>query len=221
MIGTREDPQHRPAPPPLLGHLFEQFGRPSGVLGRVAGWLMARTDADDRWVVDLLDVEPTDRVLDVGCGPGVTIRLLAERATAGFVAGVDPSEVMVRQATARNRAAVAQGRVELRRAGVSELPYPDGHFTKACAVHSLYFWPSLEQGLRELRRVLVPDGRLVLAVRMRHPKASRFDPSRYGLTDADIEAIVGTLLSLGFQEVTTRTQPGLDRQTMAAVIGRR
>jgi SAM-dependent methyltransferase len=221
MIGTREDTRRPPAPPPLLGHLFEQFGRPSGVLGRVAGWLMARTDADDRWVVDLLDVRPTDRVLDVGCGPGVTVRLLAERAAAGLVAGVDPSEVMVRQATARNRAAVARGRVELRRAGVSALPYPDGYFTKACAVHPVYFWPSLEQGLRELRRVLAQDGRLVLAVRMRHPEASRFDSSRYGLTDADVEAIVGTLGSLGFHGVITTTQAGLDRQTMAAIIARR
>jgi cyclopropane fatty-acyl-phospholipid synthase-like methyltransferase len=46
---------------------------------------MSRTAADDQWVVDRLDVQPTDRVLDVGCGPGVTLQLLAERAYAGLL----------------------------------------------------------------------------------------------------------------------------------------
>jgi len=59
-----------PRPPRLLRPLFEQFGRPSGLLGRLAGRIMAKADADDRWVTDLLEVRPDDRVLDVGCGPG-------------------------------------------------------------------------------------------------------------------------------------------------------
>ena len=78
----------------LLGRFFAQFGRPSGPLGRLAGYLMARLDADDRWVVDLLDVQPHDRVLDIGFGPGLTIALIAERCPSTLVAGVDPSEVM-------------------------------------------------------------------------------------------------------------------------------
>jgi len=67
------------SPPRLLGGLVEQFGRPTGGLGRMAGWLMSRTTADDRWVIDLLAIQPGDRVLDVGCGPGVTVQLLTER----------------------------------------------------------------------------------------------------------------------------------------------
>jgi SAM-dependent methyltransferase len=209
----------RARPPRILGGLFEQFGRPAGWLGRVAGWLMSRSAADDRWVIDLLAVQPGDRVLDVGCGPGVTVQLLAELGQAAIV-GVDPSAVMVRQSTARNRGAIARGQVEIRQAGVAALPYPPGHFTKVCAIHSLYFWDSLEQGLRELRRVLAPGGLLVLAVRMRHANAGRFDPSRSGLTDADIEAIANTLRSLGFHDIARQCQDGLDRQTMLALVAR-
>ncbi len=213
-------PSAAAAPTGLLGRLFEQFGRPSGLLGQLAGYLMARSEADDRWVVELLDVQPNDRVLEVGFGPGVAIALIAERATSGFVAGVDPSEVMVRQATRRDRAAVREGRVELRPGTVSDLPYPDGHFTKACAIHSLYFWPSLEDGLRELHRVLAPGGLLALAVRMRRPQAGRFDPSRYGFTDEQVAEVAATLGSVGFRDVTTRRQE-LDRQTMLAILARR
>jgi SAM-dependent methyltransferase len=207
--------------PSFLRGVFEQFAQPSGWLGGLAGLLMARTANDDRWVVDLLDVQPSDRVLDVGCGPGVTLQLLAERAYSGCVAGVDPSPVMLRQASRRNRLSIAQGRLELRRATAAELPYPDGSFSKACALHSIYFWPSLEQGLNELQRVLSPASRLVLAVRLRHANASRLDPSRYGLTDDEVDAIVRTLETLGYEEVNVKRQEGLDRQTMAAIIARR
>jgi hypothetical protein len=73
---------------------------------------------------------------------------------------------------------------------------------------------------RALRRVLVPDGRLVLAMRMRHADVGRFDPSRHGLSGEDVETIVGTLVSLGYREVTTKTQAGLDRRTVTAIVGR-
>jgi ubiquinone/menaquinone biosynthesis C-methylase UbiE len=204
----------------LLGRFFAQFGRPSGPLGRLAGYLMARLDADDRWIVDLLDVQPHDRVLDVGFGPGLTIALIAERSPSTLVAGVDPSEVMLRQAIRRNRAAMQEGRIDLRLGTVSELPYPDRHFTKACAVHSLYFWHSVEDGLSEVGRVLAPEGRLVIAVRMRHEQAGRFDPSRFGLTDEDLAEIVATLGSVGFGDVATQQQK-LGRETIAAVVATR
>jgi len=207
-------------PPRLLGRLFEQFGRPSGLLGRLAGYIMARSEADDRWVLELLDVQPHDRVLEVGFGPGVAVALIAERASSGFVAGVDPSEVMVRQATRRNGAGVRAGRVELRLGTVSDLPYPDRHFTKACAIHSLYFWPSVGDGLRELHRVLAPGGLLALAVRMRRPQAGLFDPSRYGFSDEQVAEVVAALGSVGFRDVTTRRQE-IDRQTMLAILARR
>ena len=210
----------RREPPSLLRGLFDQFGQPSGWLGGIAGLLMSRTANDDRWVVDLLDVQPTDRVLDVGCGPGVTLQLLANRASSVLVAGVDPSDVMLRQATRRNRGAIQQGRVELRRAGAGHLPFPDSSFNKACAVHSMYFWPSLEEGLRELQRVLTPGGRAVIAVRMRQASAGRLDPSRYGMTEQDLGTAVALLHTLGFGDVTVNRQADLDRQTMAAIVAR-
>jgi ubiquinone/menaquinone biosynthesis C-methylase UbiE len=181
---------------------------------------MARTDADDRWVVELLDVQPNNLVLEVGFGPGVAIALIAERTTSGFVAGVDPSDVMLHQATRRNRAAIRQGRVELHLGTVADLPYPDARFTKACSLHTLYFWPSVEDGLRELHRVLSPGGLLVLAVRMRRPEAGPLDPSRYGYADDQVAEVVVALDSVGFHDVTTQRRD-LGRQTITAILARR
>src|SRR5207253_10930844 len=118
-------------PPQLMRPLFQQFARPSGWLGRLAGSMMAKGTEDDRWLVDLLELQPDDRVLEVGFGPGVAIESIAARATHGLVAGVDPSDVMVRQATKRNWQAVQDGRVQLQQGCVAQLPFPDSTFTKA------------------------------------------------------------------------------------------
>jgi SAM-dependent methyltransferase len=218
--GEREHEGRDAGPGRPLPALFAQFARPSGPLGRLAGWLMARTDADDRWVVDLLDVQPDDRVLEIGFGPGVAIGLLAERATAGLVAGVDPSDVMVRQARSRNCAAVRAGRVALAQGSATALPYGDACFTKACAIHVLYFWTPREAALREVYRVLAPGGLLNLAVRTLRPHAGRFDPSHYGLGDAQLAGVVAGPEPVGFHDVAVQRRD-FGRETIAAILARR
>jgi ubiquinone/menaquinone biosynthesis C-methylase UbiE len=181
---------------------------------------MAKADADDHWIVELLNVQPDDRILDIGCGPGVTVQLIAERIATGHVCGVDPSGVMLRQAAARNRTALKAGRGELRRGSAAALPYPNQHFAKACAVHSVYFWPSLEAGLREVHRVLAPAGLIVLAVRMRHIVAGVLDPSRYGYTDSQVADLQRVLRSVGFRDVADERRQ-IGRETITAITARR
>ena len=114
------------------------------------------------WVIDLLDVQPTDRVLEIGFGPGVGIQLLTSSASAGYVAGVDPSKEMVAQATTRNKKAIESGRVDLRRGRVASLPFADDTFDKALAINSMQVWPEAVAGLREMRRVIKPGGEIAL-----------------------------------------------------------
>src|SRR3981081_2660460 len=116
----------------LITQVVCQFGRPQGAAGRVVGWVMAHRGSNrqrNRWVVSLLDVQPTDRVLEIGFGPGVAIAELARRVTRGRVYGIDHSEVMVRQASNRNAAAIGDQRVELLHTSVDRLP----PFLPACA----------------------------------------------------------------------------------------
>src|SRR5262245_53781527 len=105
--------------------------------------------APNRLVVDELDPREQDRVLELGCGPGVGLAEAARRVAAGVVVGVDPSTAMTRQARRRNRAAVAAGRVAVAVAAAEDLPYPDGHFTCAFAVNSVQHWRCVRDGLAE------------------------------------------------------------------------
>lgn len=125
---------------------------------------MARGNADmARLTVELLEPAPTDRVLEVGFGPGVAIHLLAACTTAGFTAGVDPSRVMLAQARRRNRDAVASGRVGLRLGSSHHIPWPDRSFDRVCSINNVMLW-DVRPDAGEVRRVVRDGGRLVVAV---------------------------------------------------------
>ena len=143
--------------------LMRMFGRPRGVLGKLGGTIMARMNrACGAWVVDLLAIKPSDRVLEVGFGPGVVVQNLSRLVSMGHVAGVDPSREMVEQAQARNASAIQSGRVELRLGSAESLPFEDNSFDKALAINSMQVWPEPITGLREVRRVLKSSGRVAL-----------------------------------------------------------
>src|SRR5215207_6519805 len=149
----------------LFGAVMTQFVQPHGFAGWLAGWEMALRPSNrnrSRWAVALLDAQPHDHVLEIGFGPGLAIRELARRATDGFVLGIDHSEVMVRQAAARNRAAIEQGRVELRLGSALELRDFSEMFDKALAVNNFGMWPEPEARLKELRGALRPGGRVAI-----------------------------------------------------------
>jgi ubiquinone/menaquinone biosynthesis C-methylase UbiE len=187
-----------------------QFGLPRGLAGRLAGAVMAvENRTANRLVVDTLDPGSEDFVLEVGCGPGVALAQLAERAR--FAAGVDPSDVMVAQAQRRLRRAVASGRAEVCRAEAAWLPYDDDFFTSALALHTIHHWACVKAGLHELHRVVAPGGRVVLAERLARPGR---DPHARGFSEADAAAFEEQLARSGFTGIA-RADHRLPRETLA------
>jgi len=181
-----------------------QAHRPRGTAGRVTAWEMARRPSNrqrNRWVVSLLDVQPADRVLEIGFGPGVAIAELA-RAGACHVWGIDHSEVMVRQASRRNAAAIRAGRVTLLNASADQLPPAvGGPFDAILAVNSLGFWPAPGERLAELRQRLAPGGRIAIVSQPRCPGATATTSRRAA---AEIENL---LRGAGFTQLGTETLP--------------
>ncbi len=180
-----------------------QFGQPSGALGWAVGYLMALKNAPiNRLAVEMLNVQSDDQILEIGFGPGLAIRSLAERVERAFVDGIDISEVMFRQAASRNRKFIRTGRVELKVGDVSKLPYEDGRFTKVFTVNTFHHWPAQEESLLEVRRVLTPGGLLLLCMRMKHP--SRSFMVAPGLTAAELQAVGKLLERTGFSHIQTK-----------------
>ena len=185
----------------VIAAIVGQFGHPRGAAGSVAGWVMAHRPSNrqrNSWVVSLLDVQPTDRVLEIGFGPGRAIAELSRRVgPCGHVHGIDRSEVMLRQASRRNAAAIAAGRVTLTRASVDQLPPSlGGPFDAILAVNSLGFWTAPVERLKDLRRRLMRGGRIVIASQPRCPGATRN-------TSLDASEITDLLQAAGFTQMRT------------------
>jgi SAM-dependent methyltransferase len=143
----------------------QQYRSPSGMMGWLAAERMVRQHGPETaWTMNLLEVQPTDTVLEVGFGAGQAIKLAAEKASDGRVMGIDLSELKVRVATRRNAQAVKAGRVALAQGNMTALPFEDQHFDKIMTIHTFYFWSEPAQPLSELYRVLKPGGRLVITL---------------------------------------------------------
>ena len=102
-----------------------------------------------KWGLTHASIQPTDTILDVGCGGGRTIDTMAKAASHGRVFGVDYSATSVDVARRVNAAAIEAGRVDVQQASVSALPFAAATFDLVTAVETHYYWPDLESDLRE------------------------------------------------------------------------
>jgi len=103
----------------------------------------------------LMDLQPADRVLDVGCGSGWLVRRLAAHVPKGSVMGIDVSDEMVRRA---ENACAGIANVRFAHGTAEEIPASSGSFTKVLSVESAYYWHDPARGLREIFRVLEGAG---------------------------------------------------------------
>lgn len=146
------------------GPVTSPFARPSGFLGRLAGRFMLWTNKQDG-ILDVLQVQPGDRVLEIGYGPGGLLRLLAARTSADEIHGVDPSPEMQRTAARVRslRGPIREGRVTPEIGTAERTGLPDRSMDRVVSVNNVAIWPELDAGLRELHRVVRPGGAVVIA----------------------------------------------------------
>ncbi|WP_249645300.1 MULTISPECIES: class I SAM-dependent methyltransferase [Nocardia] len=153
--------------------------RPNGILGRLLGrlWIYETAAINDQ-AIALLAASPGDSVLDIGCGPGRAVAEIARRGAR--VTGIAPASGMIAEACRRNAAAILAGQVDVLHGHAGALPVPEKSYQAALTVHTIYFWDDLDAGLREIRRVPTPGGRLVVAFRpAEHGLPRRLDPQVY------------------------------------------
>jgi ubiquinone/menaquinone biosynthesis C-methylase UbiE len=118
--------------------------------------------------LERIGVRPGLRVLDVGCGPGVYTEIAARMVEpGGTLSAVDPVPEMVSLATRR---LTAQGLdIEVAQADARRLPYADGTFDLAYLIGALGAMADRESALREVRRVLRPQGFLAVTEHLADP----------------------------------------------------
>jgi ubiquinone/menaquinone biosynthesis C-methylase UbiE len=149
--------------------------------------------ADD--LIEMVALQPHHRVLDIACGTGAVARTAARhQGSGGNVTGVDLSAPML---TAARSAAAADGAtIAWQEGSALQLPLADEAFDVAFCQQGLQFFPDRPAAMREMYRVLVPGGKLVLSVWREIERSPGFAILAQALT-SHVSADAGALLRLG------------------------
>jgi SAM-dependent methyltransferase len=125
------------------------------------------------WAVDILALDPADRVLEVGCGHGVAVSLVCERLTSGRITAIDRSKKMIEMAARRNREHVAGGRAVLKTAALEKADFGDERFDKVFAFNVASFWLSRRRRWGSSGGISPPIGAVYLFWDARHAQPGR------------------------------------------------
>jgi ubiquinone/menaquinone biosynthesis C-methylase UbiE len=182
-----------------------------GVAGLLAALSMAfGRRGDARLAVRLSGMESGDGVLDVGCGPGVAVRYAARLGAA--VTGVDPAPVMLRTARLLTR---RPAKVHYAMGAAEDIPLPEDSVSVVWSIATVHHWSDIDAGLREVRRVLLPGGRLVAMERRADPSARGH--ASHGWTNEQATAFADRCRELGFTEVRVERATIGRRSTVSVV----
>ena len=149
------------------------------------------------WTLSVVDPAPDDRIVELGCGPGVAAALVCERLTTGHLVAVDRSATAVARTSARNAAHVEAGRLSVVRSEVDTLTLPPASATKVFSVNVNLFWTrSPARELAVLREILEPGGVLFVLYGNGPTGADRVTPT-----------VSHALREAGFDDVAVVSSP--------------
>jgi ubiquinone/menaquinone biosynthesis C-methylase UbiE len=172
------------------------FAGPKGLFIALILLMVGRTRS--RLVADLASLSSSDHVVDIGCGPGNSVRAAARRGA--HVTGVDPAGLMLRLARIvtrdRSRITWVQGTAE-------NLPVPEHSATVVWSVATVHHWADVTAGLAEVRRVLSPGGRFLVIERRVRPGATGL--ASHGWTDQQAATFAECCRSAGLDDVRVET----------------
>ena len=201
----------------LKSTVVAQFGRPSGLLGGLAGRIMAARPSNrfrNARTVELLRLTPDARVLEIGCGPGLALALCAQIVTAGRIVGLDHSGVMLRQARARLTGMAAADQAELVEGGIERLRDWLEAFDHVFSLNVIQFQQDKLAFYRAVHSTLAPGGTCLTTYQ------PRLSDDAIAAARRMVAAIEDALRQAGFDEITSVEITGGDTPA-TCVMGRK
>ncbi len=193
---------------------------PRGLVGRFIGWVMPLGHSSIyKCVAPVLNLQPEDDVLDVGCGAGYFLKRYASHVNS--IAALDYSEVMVKMATNKHKDRIAAGTAEIVQGEASSLPWDDNRFSAVTSMGSFIVFPKHLESLKEMCRVLRPGGRAVISIEYNAEdgKDHSKEAEKYGMGVWTEDEVRQMMKEAGFSEVSIKYDRGLGMPRMMLACG--
>lgn len=186
-----------------MTEVARQLRQPEGVDGVKMGVQMNKSNRliyEMTW--NFLQMKKEDAILEIGMGNGHFVRELIEKEPSIYYTGIDLSDVMVEEARRENEG------ITFHCAAAEKMPVEDERFNKVFGINVLYFWDQPAVTLKEIHRVLKPEGELILAIRSK-TTMQLLPFTDNGFTLYDIETATKLLEENNFRvaEVITAIEP--------------
>jgi len=183
-----------------------QFKRPSGLFGMFSSKIMIKGNrAKYEKLIKDLNLQPKDKLLEIGYGPGVGINMIAEACTSCTIHGIDFSHLMYKKASKYNKQYLDNGTMLLQYGDFLKTPIVSNEYDKIFCLNVVYFWSQLQEPFKKVLSLLKTGG--AFYIYMVDRDALKRAPDSV-FNKYSIEQIVEALNLVGFVEVEHYSEKG-------------
>ncbi|SEH60763.1 Cof subfamily of IIB subfamily of haloacid dehalogenase superfamily/HAD-superfamily hydrolase, subfamily IIB [Ruminococcus flavefaciens] len=164
------------------------------------------------WALGFFEFKENDRILDIGCGGGETLRRMSEKTASGTLTGLDYSKLSVKLSIEKNKEDIESGKMNIIEESVEKMPFDDNSFDKIITVESFYFWPDPAENLREVYRVLDKGGKFLIVADINGDadldEKDIEGIEKFSLYNPTLKEFHDLLEKAGFKDIKIHTQSG-------------
>jgi cyclopropane fatty-acyl-phospholipid synthase-like methyltransferase len=190
----------------IKNFIATQFKKPSGLFGIFSSNIMIKGNKNkyERLIKDL-DLQPGNKLLEIGFGPGVGINMIAKACTSCTIHGIDFSNLMYKRASKYNKEYINNGTMLLQYGDFIKTPIVGNEYDKIFCLNVVYFWNELQEPFQKVLTLLKTGGLfyIYMATREVLEKTPNDVFKKYS-----IEQVIEALKSVGFQDVEHYSEKG-------------
>ncbi len=162
--------------------MAKQLRRPHGRLARHIGDRLNVSNKElHSFMLAQIDIKNGERILEIGYGNGNFYKDIFEKSPEAEISGIDFSRAMYAEATANNVDLIKTGKLDLHYNSSDIIPYQDAIFDKVFCLNVVYFWENPQDHLKEIIRVLKPNGKFYAGIRTKETM-QKIPFTKYGFT---------------------------------------
>ena len=181
----------------INNYIAQQFVNPTGIGGKIiTGIMNQQNQILYEETARLLSPRSSDRVLDIGCGNGYVLEMLAKQQTCDYV-GIDISKSILHAAAKRNQIFVKNGMMMFQYGEAGKIPFDEAMFDKAYTINTVYFWEDLIGTMAEIKRILKQSG-IFINTLYTNDTLARFSHTQFGYKHFMPEQLINAARDVGF-----------------------